>query len=103
MSVYPNDKGFWIIQVLLNSVDAEEGLIAYMNILTHGNTVVRKWKLTKVVEHWNITPGDGNIYFARTPPFMQHLYLACCLGLNAGCHLCSYAPELSSTMSCNDA
>jgi len=67
--MYPNDQGFWIVKVLRESVDSEEGLRAYMNVLLRGNEAVRKYRLTKVVEHWNITPGDGHVYFARAEGF----------------------------------
>lgn len=55
---------YWMVKVALDSVDSAHGLTAYFAVLLRNDDRVRAYRLTKVVEHWNITPGDGNIYFA---------------------------------------
>lgn len=72
MSLYENERQFWIVVVSLGSVDRPTGLAAYMSLLLRANDVVRAFRLSKVVEHWDITPGNGNAYYAcaclHSPP-----------------------------------
>ena len=55
----------------LSTVDSEKGLLAYMNVMVHGNHVVQKYMLKKVVEDWDTKPGDGFLYFMFRPPWIQ--------------------------------
>ena len=41
-----------------------------MNIFARTNEVVAKYSLKKVVEDWNVTPGDGHLYFTFRPPWV---------------------------------
>lgn len=79
VSLYDNERQFWIVVVGLRSVDRPAGLAAYMSLLLQANDVVRAFRLSKVVEHWDITPGNGNAYYARA--------LLCCHA-----HLCTSVP-----------
>jgi len=71
VAIYANEEEQWVIRFLISSVDSEEGLVAYMNVMLRCNAVVQKYKLTKVVEHWNVKPGDGHLYFTLRPPWVQ--------------------------------
>ena len=42
-----------------------------MNVLVRTNAVVMKYQLVKVVEHWNVRPGDGHVYFTLRPPWVK--------------------------------
>jgi hypothetical protein len=64
VDLYENERGIWILKVGLTSVDSAEGLAAYMAVILRNNAVVRTFRLSRVVELWNVSPGDGNIYFA---------------------------------------
>lgn len=71
VAIYANEEEQWVIRFEMNTVDSEPGLVAYMNILLRCNDVVQKYKLTKVVEHWNVKPGDGFMYFTLRPPWVK--------------------------------
>lgn len=75
MSLYDNERQFWIVVVGLESVDRPAGLAAYMSLLLQANNVVRAYRLSKVVEHWDITPGNGNAYYARALPCLLLFHL----------------------------
>lgn len=64
VELYENMEQCWMVKVALESVDSPHGLAAYVAVLLRNNGIIRSYRLTKVVEHWNITPGDGNVYFA---------------------------------------
>ena len=64
LQMYVNDKRFFVLQVNLQGIESERGLAAYMALLLTGHSLVRSFQLTKVVQHWGITPGDGHIYYA---------------------------------------
>jgi hypothetical protein len=53
-----------VLKIDLDSIESQAGLVAYVNVLLNRHAVVSSFKLRKVIEHWNITPGDGHIYFA---------------------------------------
>ena len=59
-----------VVAFLLETVDSDEGLLAYMNILCRCNEMLNKHKLKKVVEQWNVRPGDGRVYFVFRPPWI---------------------------------
>lgn len=75
--VYENIDACWMIKVSLSSVDSPHGLAAYFAVLLRNNGLVRSYRLTKVVEHWNISPGDGNVYYACAFRSPFKLFLAC--------------------------
>ena len=68
LELYVNDKRFFVVKVTLAGLESEHGLCAYMALLLHRHPIVRSFQLTKVVQHWSITPGDGFVYFASAPP-----------------------------------
>ena len=93
MSLYDNASEFWIVVVGLCSVDRPAGLAAYMHLLLQANDVIRAFRLTKVVEHWDITPGNGNAYYARAllgssvlPPHVQLRHACVLLSIRACLH-----------------
>jgi hypothetical protein len=64
VELYENMDECWVVKVALETVDSPHGLAAYASVLLRNDDRVRAYRLTKVVQHWNITPGDGNVYFA---------------------------------------
>ena len=77
VELYENVDQCWMVKVALHSVDSPHGLAAYLAVLLRNDGRVRSYRLTKVVEHWNITPGDGSVYFAcELTPTMTYL-LSC--------------------------
>eukprot|EP00892_Ulva_mutabilis_P002739 jgi/Ulvmu1/12466/UM009_0118.1 len=70
VGLYDTERQFWIVVVGLASVERPAGLAAYMSMLLQANSVVRAFRLSKVVEHWDITPGNGNAYYALRPPWV---------------------------------
>jgi hypothetical protein len=66
VELYENEEECWVVKVALASLDSAEGFAAYLRVLLRSEARVRSLRLSKVVEHWNITPGDGNAYFACT-------------------------------------
>ena len=69
--VCSTDDEHLVIRFELSTLDSEPGLVAYMNIFARTNEVVAKYMLKKVVEDWNVTPGDGHLYFTFRPPWVQ--------------------------------
>merc|ERR1712205_203011 len=41
-----------------------------MNVFARSQHIVSKFQLRKVVEDWNVTPGDGHLYFTFRPPWV---------------------------------
>jgi len=71
VTIYPNEDEQWVVRFVLNeAIDSEAGLTAYMNCLLRTNPIVLKYQLTKVVEHWDIFPGDGCAYYTVRPPWV---------------------------------
>ena len=71
VAIYVNEDEQWVIRFPLHAVDSDAGLVAYMNVLTRTNAVIMKYQLVKVVEHWNVRPGDGHVYFTLRPPWVK--------------------------------
>mmetsp|Transcript_21169 Transcript_21169/g.25473 ORF Transcript_21169/g.25473 Transcript_21169/m.25473 type:complete len:248 (+) Transcript_21169:184-927(+) len=71
VSIYANDDEHWVIRFNLDTIDSEQGLVTYMNILLRCNELVLKYQLSKVVEQWDVKPGDGSIYFTVRPPWVK--------------------------------
>tara|TARA_B110001452_G_C15168351_1_gene406137 strand:+ start:51 stop:1136 length:1086 start_codon:yes stop_codon:yes gene_type:complete len=69
--VCSTDDEHLVLRFELSTLDSEPGLVAYMNIFARTNEVVFKYTLKKVVEDWNVTPGDGHLYFTFRPPWVQ--------------------------------
>ena len=61
--VCSTDDEHIVIRFELATLDSEPGLGAYMNVFSRSEHVVTKFMLKKVVEDWNVTPGDGHLYF----------------------------------------
>ena len=70
MEIYVNDREEWVLRFQIDTVDYEPGLVAYMNTLLR-NELVNKHSFTKVVESWNVAPGDNFIYFTLQPPWVH--------------------------------
>ena len=71
VAVFPNEDEQWVVRFKLDTVDSEAGLVTFMNVLVRTDPIVLKYHLTKVVEHWNIKPGDGYMYFTLRPPWVK--------------------------------
>ena len=59
-----------MVRFELATLDSEPGLGAYMNVFSRSHHVITKFMLKKVVEDWNVTPGDGHLYFTFRPPWV---------------------------------
>ena len=68
--VCSTDDEHVVVRFELSTLDAEPGLGAYMNVFSRNEHVVSKFSLKKVVEDWNVTPGDGHLYFTFRPPWV---------------------------------
>ena len=68
--VCSTDDEHVVVRFELSTLDAEPGLGAYMNVFARSHHVVAKFQLRKVVEDWNVTPGDGHLYFTFRPPWV---------------------------------
>lgn len=68
--VCSTDDDHIVVRFELSTLEEEPGLVAYMNVFARSHFVVDKHKLTKVVEDWNVTPGDGHLYFTLRPPWV---------------------------------
>ena len=68
--VCSTDDEHVVVRFELSTLDAEPGLGAYMNVFARSQHVVSKFALRKVVEDWNVTPGDGHLYFTFRPPWV---------------------------------
>jgi len=68
--VCATDDEHVVIRFELSTLDSEPGLVAYMNIFARTDLTVNKYLLKKVVEDWNVTPGDGHLYFTFRPPWV---------------------------------
>mmetsp|Transcript_5760 Transcript_5760/g.14746 ORF Transcript_5760/g.14746 Transcript_5760/m.14746 type:complete len:372 (+) Transcript_5760:22-1137(+) len=68
--VCATDDEHIVIRFDLSTLEQEPGLIAYMNVLASTNEVVSTHRLKRVVEDWNVTPGDGFLYFTFRPPWV---------------------------------
>ena len=68
--VCSTDDEHIVIRFELATLDSEPGLGAYMNVFSRSEHVVTKFMLKKVVEDWNVTPGDGHLYFTFRPPWV---------------------------------
>jgi len=62
-----------VVRFELSVLETAPGLQPYMNTFARGNFVVTKYMLKKVVEDWNVTPGDGMLYFTLRPPWVKSL------------------------------
>jgi len=68
--VCSTDDEHVVVRFELSTLDAEPGLGAYMNVFARSQHVVSKFQLRKVVEDWNVTPGDGHLYFTFRPSWV---------------------------------
>jgi len=68
--VCSTDDEHVVVRFELSTLDSEPGLGAYMNVFSRSHHVVSKYMLRKVVEDWNVTPGDGHVYFTFRPPWV---------------------------------
>jgi len=68
--VCSTDDEHLVVRFELSTLDSEPGLVAYMNMFARSNAVVNNLMLRKVVEDWNVTPGDGHLYFTFRPPWV---------------------------------
>ncbi len=68
--VCSTDDEHVVVRFELATLDSEPGLSAYMNVFARSHRVVSKYQLKKVVEDWNVTPGDGHLYFTFRPPWV---------------------------------
>jgi len=71
VAIYINEDEQWVIRFPLEGIDSDAGLVAYMNVFVRTNKIIEKYKLVKVVEHWNVRPGDGHVYFTLRPPWVK--------------------------------
>lgn len=70
--IYENEAELWVLKVVLASIDSAAGLLAYMNVFIRCNELVNAYRLNKVVEYWDIQPGDGATYYTLRPPWVRH-------------------------------
>jgi len=68
--VCSTDDEHVVVRFELSTLDSEPGLSAYMNVFSRSHRVISKFQLRKVVEDWNVTPGDGHLYFTFRPPWV---------------------------------
>uniref|UniRef100_A0A7S2IBN6 Uncharacterized protein n=1 Tax=Haptolina brevifila TaxID=156173 RepID=A0A7S2IBN6_9EUKA len=68
--VCSTDDEHVVVRFELSTLDSEPGLGAYMNVFARSHHVVSKFMLRKVVEDWNVTPGDDHVYFTFRPPWV---------------------------------
>lgn len=69
--VCATDDEHVVVRFAMSTLEEEPGLIAYMNVLAASHMVVTDNRLRKVVEDWNVTPGDGFLYFTFRPPWVR--------------------------------
>jgi hypothetical protein len=69
--VCATDDEHVVVRFAMSTLEEEPGLIAYMNVLAASHAVVTDNRLRKVVEDWNVTPGDGYLYFTFRPPWVR--------------------------------
>ncbi|KAG8465311.1 hypothetical protein KFE25_002618 [Diacronema lutheri] len=60
-----------VVRFGMATLEEEPGLIAYMNVFAASHELVSRHKLRKVVEDWNVTPGDGYLYFTFRPSWVH--------------------------------
>ena len=53
--IYCDDQGLIILQFKLDTIDNENGLLAYMNILLKRHSICSEYGLSKVIQLWNHT------------------------------------------------
>ncbi|GFR41901.1 hypothetical protein Agub_g2691 [Astrephomene gubernaculifera] len=71
ISLFENEHDCWVVCFQEASVDGGlAGLSAYMNVFVRTNPVATEYRLTKVVEYWSCSPGDGCVYFVMRPPWV---------------------------------
>ncbi|KDO18489.1 hypothetical protein SPRG_15318 [Saprolegnia parasitica CBS 223.65] len=71
--VAPTDDGNIAIQFDLDTVSGlEHALTAYMNTFANTHRLMAKFQLHKVVEDWNVKPGDNGLYFVVRPPWIRN-------------------------------
>ena len=68
--VCSTDDEHLVVRFELSTLDSEPGLVAYMNVFARSAHVISKYQLRKMVEDWNVTPGDGHLYFTFRPPWV---------------------------------
>ena len=78
LELFANDRGFWVLKVDLDGIESEHGFLPYIKLLLSQHDAVRAMRLVPVVEHWNISPGDGNVYFARAIPALPRVARGSC-------------------------
>ena len=65
--VCATDDEHVVIRFEMATLESEPGLVSYMNVFSRTSSIVSEWRLKKVVEDWNITPGDGHLSSPRAP------------------------------------
>lgn len=68
--VCSTDDEHIVVRFELATLDSEPGLVAYMNMFARSAPAINGNMLRKVVEDWNVTPGDGHLYFTFRPPWV---------------------------------
>ncbi|KAL1495714.1 hypothetical protein AB1Y20_016577 [Prymnesium parvum] len=69
--VCSTDDEHLVVRFEMSTLDSEPGLVAYMNMFSRSSHVVNELMLRKVVEDWNVTPGDGHLYFTFRPQWVS--------------------------------
>lgn len=69
--VCATDDEHVVIRFEMATLESEPGLVSYMNVFSRTSSIVSEWRLKKVVEDWNVTPGDGHLYFTFRPPWIS--------------------------------
>ena len=69
--VCATDDEHVVIRFEMATLESEPGLVSYMNVFSRTSSIVSEWRLKKVVEDWNVTPGDGHLYFTFRPPWVR--------------------------------
>ncbi|GLI59434.1 hypothetical protein VaNZ11_001318 [Volvox africanus] len=72
ISIFENEHDCWVVCFQEETVDGLDGLAAYMNVFIRTNRVATEYRLTKVVEFWGSSPGDGCVYYVMRPPWVAH-------------------------------
>lgn len=70
-SVLATEDDAIVVRFNLVSIGNECGLECYMNALIKKADCVIDYKLSKVVEDWGRSPGDGFIYYLFRPPWKK--------------------------------
>jgi hypothetical protein len=70
-AITTNPEDLVEIKFKSDTVESVEGLHAYMNVLMANDDHVNEYKLRKVVQNWDLTDAEGNIYYQIAPPWVR--------------------------------